>query len=146
MTAGVIDVPGKAIWQSFNNKTGALEGSSCCHSPKAPWIWESAHTNPVTHKINLRDCEKRNWRQCWPVKPGAWAQWRPQFLTFFFNVEPQRTSLLRIRTHRAEQSQRKKWYQLHQLKDIFILKKFFNLITAAFLCVLNGRLLKRKLT
>lgn len=68
-----------------------------------------------------------------------------------FNREPQRISLLRIRKHRVEQARGRNdiMAQLNQLKDIFILKKFFNSIAAAFtfLCVLNGKIhLKRKLT
>lgn len=62
---------------------------------------------------------------------------------FAFNMEPQRISLLRIRKHRTEQAKGRNdiMAQVNPLKDIFILKKFFNLITAAFtfLGVLNGR-------
>lgn len=99
--------------------------------------------NPGTQKLNLHDEGKTEVKAVLTSQATCLGILETTISHFALNREPQKISLLRIGRHRVEQATERNdiMTQLNQLKDIFILKKFFNPITATCtsLCILNGR-------
>ena len=119
------------------------QGFCHCCPVKAPCAGESVHPDPVTHKLKCEDYGKTELKAALTIQAMCLGTMVATISHFAFKMEPQGISLLRIREHRVEQARGRNdiMAQLNQLRNIFILKKFFNLITSAltFFCVLNGR-------